>query len=100
MSPLKADVIINDCVNTVSVSVGKPSTGPSRPINIYLEAVPGCKPTKIGQYVATALFNCYGLVRCFDTELVPVAKCVTLAGCQATALADYLEWTGIQLVTD
>lgn len=101
MSPLKANVLINDCINTISITVGKPTVGPSRKLNVYLLGqTDGIKPTKIGEYQATALINCYALVRCFGGELVPVGKCVTLAGCQAVALSDYIQQFGMELIPD
>lgn len=99
MSPLKANVLMNDCINTISISVGKPMAGPSRKLNVYLEGVvSGIKPTKVGQYIATGLPNYYGLFRCFDSQMIPVAKCLTLAGCQAVALSDYLQEAGLELI--
>lgn len=101
MSPLKAHVIINDCINTISISVGKPTYGPSRKLNVYLiSELDGVKPTQIGQYVASGLVDSYGLVRCMDDELVPVARCLTLAGCQAAALSDFIRWSGLELVSE
>ena len=101
MSPLKAKVLIHDHECVLSVSVGGPGLGTTRKLNIYLEVdAPGIKPTKVCEYVATGLSNCYGLIRCQDSGLVPLTTCATLAGCQAVALSDYIQQSGVQLIPD
>lgn len=100
MSPLKIKVVINDCVNTLSITVGKPSLGPSRKLNVYLEGeVPEVK-VMVGQYIAIGLVDSYGLIRCFDDEgEILVGQCLTLAGCQALALSDYLHYAELDIVS-
>lgn len=101
MSPLKIKVLISNCIHVVSVSVGKPTLGPSRTLNVYLQGpIPGIRPTKIGEYMATGLIDPYGLIRMCDDEAVPVAKCMTLAACQAVALSDYLQYAGLETVDE
>lgn len=98
MSPLTARVLISDCINILSISVGKPKLGPTRDLNVYLQGpMPGIRPMKVGQYKAVGSCDCYGLVRCSDAELVPIARCTTLSECQAVALSDYLQWSGLEL---
>lgn len=97
MSPLKVKVLISDHIHVVSATVCKPTLGPSRMLNIYLQGpLPGIRPTKIGQYMAAGLVNSYGLIRMCGDEAVPVAECATLVACQAVALSDYLQYAGLE----
>lgn len=101
MSPLKANVLIDNYMNTISVTVGKPKLGPSRYLNVYLQGpMPGIRPTLVSQYLATGLVDCYGVMRYDDEGLIPIAKCATLAGCQAVALSDYIQQSGLEIVPD
>ena len=99
MSPLKANVLISNYVNILSVSVGKPKLGPTRDLNIYLQGpMPGIKPALVSKYKAVGLPTGYGVMRCTDAE--PVGVCCTLAECQAVALSDYIQQAGLQLMPE
>ena len=98
MSPLKAQVIIDECVNTISVSVSKPKLGVVRDLNVYLQGpISGVPSIKVGQYKVICMRDFYGVTRC-DTEPMQVVKCTTLKECQAVALSDYLQQADLELV--
>ena len=101
MSPLKANVLIDDTVNTISVSVSNKSLKSIRSINVYLESTLfETLRVLVGHYGVIPILDEYGLVRLDDDESIAVCKAKTLAGCQAAALADYVRRTGLELVDD
>ena len=101
MSPLKANVLINDLPHTIAVSVGKARLGLGweRILNIRIQSTTiDRKSPIIGKYKVVELYLGYGVVRCADC--VPIATCCTLAQCQAVALSDYIQQAGLELVPE
>lgn len=101
MSPLKANVIMNDATNVLSITVGKPNLLKMRNLNIYLSpCLSGVRRIKVSEYYAAKLVDCYGVLRQYGYNTTLVARCTTLAECQAVALSDYIQRAGLELVSE
>lgn len=101
MSPLKANVIMNNATNVLSITVGRPNLLKIRKLNIYLSpGLSGIRCIKVDEYYAAKLPDCYGVIRQHGYITTLVAKCTTLAECQAVALSDYIQRAGLELVSE
>lgn len=105
MSPLKANVLINGCINTISMSVGNtPENSSSRRLTVYLvNSELGVKPIKLGEYVVARVIGAahkYHLFRWSDSQPTFLNSYSTLLECQVVALSDFIQISGLQLVSD